>query len=1061
MNPLRLSLTVALMLAAGPLAAQEARLTGTVSDPSGAVLVGVEIAATQTERGVVAKTASDHTGRYVFPRLAIGPYQIKADAKGFRTFVQSSLHLTTAADALLNITMQLGNVSDQITVSADASRVATETATMQQLVDSSRIVELPLNGRNVYSLATLVPGTGTSGVNIGGGRSGSQNSGMLNVRVDGALNIDNVFQQTLPLPSPDAVQEFTIQTSVPPAKYGYAAGVIETATKSGTNALHGSFYEFFRNDKLDARSFFLAQKTKRKRNQYGFAGGGPVYLPKIYNGRNRTFWFLNLEQQKEPLSSSVTIYTPNARQMTGDFSQAGRAIRDPLNNQVFPNAQIPQSRLDPLALNFIREYVPVSQDALGLVRYTKPNSNNPSQALIKGDQVLGGGKHQLSGKVFVTRLTAPAAAGNLPAFQIGDGHTDTDLFAGSYTANVSSNKINTARFSLNGWYQNNIYVPTIELDALRKLGWSKNFYTYTPNFPVLSVSGAFTASIEQIRIARDYNTFAFNDDFSWIRGRHSIQLGIDGIRTIQHDDNMSRTNGVFTYSGSLSGLGLTDFMLGRPATFRQGSPAPDDTRGLNLAWYVQDDVKVSRRLTLNLGLRHELAFPPVAVNDAMIQYRPGAKSTVYVNAHPGMLFYGDPGVLRAGRAMNKKLFAPRVGLAYTLTSDQKTVLRAGYGIYYNPTWSNVEGQFAIYQPFTRIIDLVTPPSTGDPWGSFPGGNPHPYKPSRESPFDMGIVGLTYGANFTEPVQQQWNLNIQRELWRHWLVTVGYAGSRGTHSPYMRDFNAPVYIPGRSTVANANDRRPLAPYFARFSSMESVSNSSYNSLQAALDKRLARGLTVIMAYTFSKALNDFNSVLYNSGAGQDPNNRAAEWAPASYDNTHVFKTSWLWRIPSGRLSRGWKGFFFGRWELNGILTMYTGDALAFSLSQDRALRSHSNRPDRIKDPRLPSDRTRAERINEWFDRTAFVPNQTGQFGNAPRAESQLRGPGNESLTLGMHKKFRGVFESHALQFRAEFFNALNRPNFGNPGTNPDSPGSYGRITGAGDGRIIQFALKYIF
>src|SRR5574340_359049 len=301
---------------AASLTAQEARLTGTVSDPSGAVLVGVEITATQTERSIVSKARTDSSGRYLFPRLAIGPYEVKADMQGFRTFVQSSLNLTTAADALLNISMQLGNVADQITVSAEASRVSTETATIQQLVDGSRIVELPLNGRNVYSLATLVPGTGTSGVNIGGGRSGSQNSGMINVRVDGALNVDNVFQQTLPLPSPDAVQEFTIQTSVPPAKYGYAAGVIETSTKSGTNALHGSFYEFFRNDKLDARSFFLARKAKRKRNQYGFAGGGPVYLPKLYDGRKQTFWFLNLEQQKEPLTSSVTIFTPTERQMS-------------------------------------------------------------------------------------------------------------------------------------------------------------------------------------------------------------------------------------------------------------------------------------------------------------------------------------------------------------------------------------------------------------------------------------------------------------------------------------------------------------------------------------------------------------------------------------------------------------------------------------------------------------------------------------------------------------------------------------------------------------------------
>lgn len=1056
----RIVLSISFVFAA-VVSAQEARLSGTISDSSGAAVPTVNITAVQVERHVSFQTQTDAEGRYLLPRLPIGTYQIKAEHQGFKTAVKDGVALTTAADILLNLTLELGSLTEQVTVSAEASRVSTETATIQQLVDTKRIVELPLNGRDVYQLARLVPGVGQSGTNIGGGRSGSQNSGMANVRVDGSLNVDNVFQQLLPSPSPDAVQEFTIQTSVPSARYGYASGVVEISTRSGTNELHGSLYEFLRNDKLDARNFFLPTKTKRKRNQYGFAGGGPVYIPKLYDGRNRTFWFVNLEQQKEPLGTATTIFVPTESQLRGDFSGYSRVIRDPLTNQPFPNNVIPENRLDPLAINFMKQYVPLAQDALGTYAYQRPSDNNPSQMLLRGDQTIGSGNQQVSGRMFTTRKSGPTGHGNLPAFQQGTVVLDTDLYGVTHTANISPNKINTARFTFNGYYTNADYRPQIELADLKKLGFSDNYYTYTPDFPLFNVTGFFQASIEQIKISRDYNTLAWSDDFFWIRGRNSIQMGTDGIRTYQQDANLSRTNGSFTFNGNFSNAALTDFMLGRPSAFRQGSPAPDNVRGLHLAWYVQDDIKVNRRLTLNLGLRYELPLPPIAINDAAMVYRAGAQSSVYVNAHPGMLFYGDPDVPRAGRKAAKSLFAPRFGFAYSLSSSQKTVLRGGYGVFYNPSWSNIEGQFAIYQPFTRIIDINAPPSTANPWSTFPGGNPHPYTPGKDAIFDQQITGLSYGPNFRELMMQQWNVNIQHEFHRDLLMTIGYVGSRGTHIPYLRDANQAVYIPGQSTAANVNQRRPMYPYFSRFSYIESVTNSNYDSLQASLDKRMSKGLTVLVSYTFSKALSDLNSVLTNNGGVQDADNRRAEWGPADFDRTHAFVTSWVWEVPSPSAGRGFTNVLLGGWQVNGIWSAYSGAPLQFMTSQDRALRGQPNRPDRIKDPRLDSGRSRNDFIARYFDTTAFVPNQIGQFGSAPRAEGQLRAPGTIDVTAGVQKRFRIVRESQQLQFRAEFFNALNRPNFGSPGTNPDTVNQYGRITTASDGRIIQFGLKFLF
>lgn len=883
---------------------------------------------------------------------------------------------------------------------------------------------------------------------------------MVNVRLDGALNVDNAFANILPSPSPDAVQEFTIQTSVVPARYGYASGVIEVATRSGTNRLHGSVYEFVRNDALDARNFFQPVKTKRKRNQYGFAGGGPVYIPKIYNGQRRTFWFLNFEQQKEPLGADTVIFTPTAAQLRGDFS-GSRAIRDPLTNQNFPNNQIPASRLDPLALNVLRNYVPLAQDSLGTYRYQRPNDNNPTQLLARGDQTFGGGRHQLSGRLFITRRTGPVAAGNLPAFQNGATREDTDLAGLTYTVNISSNKINVARFSGNGYYLKNTQAPTISLTDLKKLGFADNYYTYGPDFPVLSISGYFNVGIEQVRLTRDYNTYSWSDDFSWIRGRHNLQIGTDAIRTIQNTGNVSRTNGSYTFNGSFSGLGITDFLLGRPSSFRQGSPAPDSPRGLQLAWYVQDDFKVNKRLTINLGVRHELPFPTVSENNAMIYYQPGAKSHVYVNAPTGRLFYGDPGVPRGGYFMQKHLLNPRVGMAYSLTGNQKTILRAGYGVYINPPWTNIDGQFAIYQPFTRIVDISAPPSTSNPWATWPGGNPHPYAPGRDAVFDSQIVTLSYAPNYKETVMQQWNLNIQREFAQDWLITVGYVGTHGTHIPYLHDINPAVYILGQSTAANINERRPMYPYFSRFSLIESVVNSTYHSLQASVDKRFRRGFSVLMSYTFSKTLTDLNSVLTNDGGVPNPDNRRAEWGPASFDRTHAFTSSWVWDIPAGHLSRGVTGVFLGGWQLNGITSTYSGAPVGITASQDRALRGQPNRPDRLRDARLSMDRSRAEKIVRYFDPAAYAPQATGQFGNAPRAESKLRNPGSVGLTIGLMKNFRALAESHRLQFRSEISNAINRPNFGGPGAGIDAPASFGRINSAGDGRIIQLGLKYLF
>ncbi len=1059
---IRLLLLSAVIAGAGK--AQEARLSGTVTDASGGAVPAAKIEAIQQERKLVFGATTSTDGRFVLPRLPIGSYRIHAEARGFKQYVNSDLNLTTNADVLLNITMEIGSVTEQVNVTGDATRVATESATIQQLVDSKRIVELPLNGRDVYQLARLVPGTGTSGFNIGGGRTGGQNSNMANVRLDGNLNVNTSYGQILPSPSPDAVQEFSVQTSVPSARYGWASGVIEVSTRSGTNALHGSVYEFLRNDKLDARSFFLPTRTKRKRNQYGVAAGGPFIIPKIYDGRDKTFWFLNFEQQKEPLGAAVNLFVPTAQQLNGDFSNAGRVIRDPVNNQPFAGNVIPRSRYDTLAVNYTRKFVPTTSDPSGLLQYQRPADNNPSTFLTRVDQAIGS-RHQLSARSFIARREGPSAAGTLPAFQQSRGINDSDFVGTSWVWTVAPNKINTARFGFNGIYSNAELNPKLSDSEMRELGWSANYPRYNENAPSISVSGFFAGSTE-LSTLRDYSTYSWSDDFSWIIGRHTLMMGIDTMHTYQEGYSVSRTHGLYTFSGNYSGLGLSDFFLGRPNVFRQGNPAIDRTLGFHTGIYFQDDFKVNRRLTLNLGMRYEIPLPPKSALDQTAFYRPGQRSRVYPNAPPGMLYPGDKDaggatLGQAGYTWNKNYWAPRIGLAYSLTSDQKTVLRSGYGIYYAPAWTNVLGQLQIYQPFIRIIDLQNPPSFADPWAGYPGGRPHPYDRTQGAVFDKEIAAFAMAPNYREPMMQQWSMGIQREFARNFLTTISYAGTRGTRIPYLRDINPAVYIPGQSTVANTNNRRPLHPDYSRFSLAESVVNSNYHALQASLDRRFSSGLTVLVSYTFSKTLTDLNSVLTNNGGVPDANNRRPEWGPADHDRTHALVSSWIYQIPFASSYRGVPRALLHGWELNGILSMYSGPPLAFAASQDRALRGQPNRPDRLRDARLPTDRSRAARIARYFDTSAYAPNRIGEFGSAPRAESQLRGPGSADVTLGIFKRFRGIAESHNVQFRTELFNSFNRPNFNNPGVNVDTPAGFGRIVGAGDGRIIQLGLKYIF
>ncbi|MEO7650541.1 MAG: TonB-dependent receptor, partial [Bryobacteraceae bacterium] len=559
-------------------------------------------------------------------------------------------------------------------------------------------------------------------------------------------------------------------------------------------------------------------------------------------------------------------------------------------------------------------------------------------------------------------------------------------------------------------------------------------------------------------------TWTWEDDLSLHRGKHNVSLGVRVMRTYYRvRDNDVREAGSYTYSGQNTGTGLTDFMLGRPTAFEQQNRQFANIHATYFGAYFQDDIKLTPRLSVNLGLRYELPFAQVDEDGKETVFLPGstAKSTVFKNAPAGLLFYGDPGISRSGRGTPKKQLGPRAGLSYALTADQKTVLRAGYGLLYSPTWTNVEGQYINRQPWVSRFQVAVPFSTSDPWRnqpSFPTGNPFPVEPRDPNFVFRNAEIFSYLPNYVEPNSQHWNLNLQKELAHDYLITLAYVGTKGTHLLLRHDRNAATYLPGRSTLANLNDRRPFYQPLTIVEMVESGGNSSFHSGQISLDKRFSKGFSILTSYTFGKSI-DTQAGGYTPFP-QDPNDYSAERGPSSYDRTHAFVNSVVWDLPTPVEWTGLRRQVIGGWQVSGIVQLYSGTPLGMATSQDRALRGLTNRPDRLRAASLDASRPRAEKISRYFDPTAYVANQTGLFGSAPRSDSRLRGPGSIDTNVSVSKQFR-ITERQKLLFRTEFFNIVNRPNFGNPGTNVDTPATFGRINSAGDGRIIQFALKYMF
>jgi hypothetical protein len=937
--------------------------------------------------------------------------------------------------------------------------------------------DLPLNGRNALQLTTLTPGTALTAV---GTESGQQdNTGLTvnglratqnNFQLDGAIYNDRFFDSVPILPNPDALQEFTIQSSNYSAEYGGAGALVQLSTRSGTNSIHGSAYEFLRNTVLNARNYFQQTTPPFKLNQFGGTAGGPIV-------KDHTFFFLaaeDLQQRSSPNPISITV--PTAAELQGNFSAflgKGIAIFNPATGQPYPG-NIIDTPINSLSSSLAQKYlVPLASNPTTGVFNSTSNSNIDSiQYLAKIDQVVGAHNH-LSGRYFYNQdnfqrpFNAPLGFYAANRFRNQSAIiTDTQTIGPSLTVILAGSAGRFARTQ----------IPIAPgLQSLQDLG--QNVPLGSPGeaiFPGIraNISG-FVDVFSGGALTQDSTSFDYKGSAVKLLRAHTLSFGGEFERDRIDMDDFSYTPGDNTFSGvrtaaptgaslpsgtKTSGSALADFYLGLESQFFQDNGRKAYLRVKRPSLFVQDDWKFSRRLTLNAGLRWDPWLPPTDLNETLVGFRQGFQSAVAPNAPVGLVFKGDQGLQPSVFQKNWKDFAPRVGFAYSPGSLGKTVFRGGYGIFYGFPEGLLYQRTDAMQPVDLYLTYPAPaPAWDNIYAGYPGGDPFPrqhvgpqdFKDYKFAlPVSGGVLDPESKVNYT----QNWNLTFEQQLPADIAFSLAYVGNRGTHIMGSRQFNPAVFAPG-ATVGNENARR-LYPGLGAVELAQSYEYSVYHALQASLIKRVQSGLTLLTNIVWSKTIDNTSSGTEGNTGPPNPFDLSSGRGPADFDQAIRFNLSVNYLTPHVNVT-GFKGALVNDWHVNGIVSLQTGLPFTVLSGTDRSLSGVGNDyADIVGNPARPSG---VSKVKEYFNTAAFVPAAIGTFGNIRR--NGLRGPGYADVDASIFKDLLAGERFHA-QFRAEAFNTLNRTNFSNP-VSTVSSGTYGQITAASSPRVFQFGLKLLF
>jgi len=1091
------ALFVCLVVCCAGLWAQSAatsQITGTVLDPTGATVPDAQVKLTQTDTGLVRTAASDASGRYVALSLPTGPYKLEISKPGFSTFVQTGIVLQVNTNPTIDAVLNVGAVSDQVVVEAATTMVEVHTTSVGQVIDSQRVVDLPLNGRNPTELIFL---TGASAqapaadlvsaknypsetpISIAGGAATGAT-----YTLDGGTHNDPFNSLALPLPFPDALQEFKVETSALPAQYGqHSGGAVNAITKSGTNEIHGDFFEFVRNYKFNARNFFQPVRDSLKRNQFGGTIGGPIKKDKL-------FFFAGYQGtiiRSNPTSANGTVPTP--QMLNGDFSTIASSVcqskavqlYDPAsapaaaNRLPFVGNQIPVSFFSTPAVNMIKFY-PAPDNACGKEAFSTKSAQDEHMGVAKADYQINS-KQSIFLRYFVTHSLQPTPYDGVNPLSMTTSGADDLVNSGvfGHTWVVSPTMINAFRATLDRSAVTKTQTPTFDGPSL-----GIKMHTLVPGHIVISMTGGpSSASIFSYPAFDPTTAFQLANDFTIIKGKHQFAFGGSWIRTLQYVYGPLNGDGVINFNGTqtggplnATGLGMADFLLGRTNTFQQGGIQYAYERYHSVGLYAQDNWKLTPHLTLNYGLRWEPYIGGSMPLGYVMHFDRGlfdqnVHSSVYPSAPAGVLFPGDKGFDTNGRPSHTKMndFAPRLGVVWDPQGNGRMTVRLSWGILYDMPHTLFAYGFSQAPPWATTIGLTNVPFA-DPWVNFAGGDPFPLNPGKNAIFPSFSNYTSYPLDLKIPYLQQWNLSIQKQIGANWLFSASYLGNSTIHLWAEQAINAAVYGPG-ATVANQNQRRVLylanpaqGQYFGLIHQLDDGSTASYNAMLLSVQHRVANHFSVLANYTLSHCISGpFSSELDGGGYGNPANRNYDRGNCVGIDHRHNANVSALQEAP--QFSDKWVRALASDWRFSEIIRIQSGSFLSVASGVDTALNGIGGQRANFigGDPFAGAKCTAsAQFCVPWLSATPFASPTLGTFGNLGSAN--ILGPGSFQFDMSLVRSF-AVHERQKVEVRAEAFNLLNHYRPGAPAASIGSLASFGQITAGGDPRIMQFAFKYIF
>jgi len=1078
-----LMLTITSMLAlAQALAQNAATLLGGVTDTSGAAVPSATVTIAQPKTGFTRSIKTNAQGEYVLPLLPIGSdYGLTVQAPGFESFSQADITLQLNQNARVDVQLKVGTVSQSVNVTGAAPMVDTYTAEGGDVVEARRIVQLPLNGRNALQLAATLPGVSYSynpPALTGGDRSANQvsvNGSRLNetdYQLDGMRFQGSYDSFGLNYPAPDALQEFKLLTNSYSAQSGFYAGSIFTAvTRSGTNQYHGSAWEFLRNTSLNSRNWFLTSVPKLVQNQFGAAMGFPIWQ------KYRVFGFAEYQGLRISEGAITSSFPLTAPERQGVFSSA---VKDPTTGLPFPNNTIPANRFSPVAQNALA-FVPAAPSTNGGELVT--TGSEPVNVNQWTGKIDAGLTHldQASATYYFDRTTFTLPFGNGPYQGFGGPmFEDQDIWviALNETHTFSPNLLNQFTGGISGQQETHRCSTTL---TPASLGISNFVLGGPPQPPTLSVSGFFTMGGSGVCAwVEGGKNWQVGDGITWLKGRHNFRFGADLYDRAWVLETAYLDPGVFAFNGTLSGNPAADFLLGAPASVQRNSVIDTAFKTLDSAYYVQDNFKVSNRLALNLGIRYELLPPFSEYRGKELKtvdipqnatFRYGQQSKIFPNAPIGLLFVGDktadyPNGLPASMVQTDHgQIQPRLGIVFDVFGSGRTSLRGSYGLYSNAQFGDEAAQSFQNQPFDLAQSIFSPAGgLANPWLGLV--NPFPLKVNVQNPATQTffLPGQVFGwdQHFVNPRVQAIGADVQQQIKSNLMIDVAYIGKLSQHLEDTININQAAYIPGvgpdgtpLSTEANTNARRILVPnIYEKIDINNAHPSASYQGLQVSV-RYSSKSLTAFANYTFSRSIDTGQTTNVQGDAHQDNLHPNVDRGPSSFNAAQIFRLSLVYDIPQFHVQPV-VDLIANHWQISDITSVLSGYPFTVTSGADNSLSANgSDRPNLVGNPHLSGGRSRRDKVNEFFNTAAFVPNPIGTFGNVGRDSLYAPGLANSDFAL-----MRVFFPERRLnfQFRAELYNGFNQVNFGAPSATLNSPGSFGRLTSAAAARQVQFALK---